>query len=105
MITAEAFRGKRYVVLGLARSGMAAAESLLASGADVTAWDRRQQPREELEGRAKIADPLEIDLTGYDGIVVSPGVPLNTHPLTEKAALVITAASAWQGRSRRARWR
>ncbi|MGB3166448.1 MAG: UDP-N-acetylmuramoyl-L-alanine--D-glutamate ligase [Alteraurantiacibacter sp.] len=86
MITAEAFRGKRFVVLGLARSGMAAAESLLASGAEITAWDRRHQPREELEGRAHIADPLEIDLVGFDGIVVSPGVPLNTHPLTEKAA-------------------
>ena len=86
MITADAFRGKRYLVLGLARSGMAAAESLLASGAEVTAWDRRREPREALKDRARIADPLETDLTGFDGIVVSPGVPLNTHPLAEKAA-------------------
>ena len=32
-----------------------------------------------------LADPLEIDLAGFDGIVVSPGVPLNTHPIADKA--------------------
>ncbi|WP_379547781.1 UDP-N-acetylmuramoyl-L-alanine--D-glutamate ligase [Qipengyuania sp. DSG2-2] len=86
MITSPAFSGKRYAILGLARSGMAAAEALLASGAHVTAWDRQEEPREALAGRAEIADPLTIDLTGYDGIVVSPGVPLNTHPIADRAA-------------------
>ncbi len=85
MIVSSAFRGKRYAVLGLARSGMATVETLLASGAEVTAWDRRDGPREELAGRATIADPLAIDLAGFDGIVLSPGVPLNTHPIAEKA--------------------
>jgi len=32
-----------------------------------------------------IADPLEIDLTGFDGVVVSPGVPLNRHPIAAQA--------------------
>jgi UDP-N-acetylmuramoylalanine--D-glutamate ligase len=72
--------------MGLARSGMAAVESLLASGAQVTAWDRRTEPREELAGRVTIADPLESDLSGFEAIVVSPGVPLNTHPLVQRAA-------------------
>jgi UDP-N-acetylmuramoylalanine--D-glutamate ligase len=85
MIASPAFRGKRYVVLGLARSGMATVEALLASGAEVTAWDRRPGPRDELAGRARIADPLEIDLAGFDGVVLSPGVPLNTHPIAERA--------------------
>jgi UDP-N-acetylmuramoylalanine--D-glutamate ligase len=85
MIVSGAFRGKRYAVLGLARSGMATVETLLASGAEVTAWDRRPGPRDELAGRAAIADPLEIDLAGIDGVVLSPGVPLNTHPIAEKA--------------------
>jgi UDP-N-acetylmuramoylalanine--D-glutamate ligase len=31
------------------------------------------------------ADPLAIDLAGYDGIVVSPGVPLNRHPIAARA--------------------
>lgn len=85
MIVSPAFAGKKYAVLGLARSGMATVECLLASGADVTAWDAREEPRAALEGRATIADPLAIDLTGYAGVVVSPGVPLNTHPIAAQA--------------------
>ena len=86
MITSPAFSGKRYLVLGLARSGISAANSLLASGAEVTVWDRRQDSRDAFADRAMIGDPLEIDLTGFDGVVVSPGVPLNTHPIKGRAA-------------------
>ncbi len=39
MITARAWAGKRYAVLGLARSGAATVAALVASGADVVAWD------------------------------------------------------------------
>jgi UDP-N-acetylmuramoylalanine--D-glutamate ligase len=85
MIVSPAFAGKRYAVLGLARSGMATVETLLASGAQVTAWDAREEPRVALEGRVTLADPLAIDLTGYAGVVVSPGVPLNRHPIAAHA--------------------
>lgn len=85
MITTSAFAGKRYAVLGLARSGMAAVESLLAGGAEVTAWDSREEPRRALEGRVELADPLGIDLAGFAGVVVSPGVPLNSHPIASHA--------------------
>jgi UDP-N-acetylmuramoylalanine--D-glutamate ligase len=85
MIVSPIFRGKRYAVLGLARSGLATVGSLYASGADVTAWDRRPGPRDEVAAIATIADPLEIDLAGFDGVVVSPGVPLNTHPIAARA--------------------
>jgi len=125
VITSPAFRGKRYAVLGLARSGVATVEALLASGAHVTAWDSREEARnqilparsagrgtaqgavEEQDSAAQdpsttgfaggppphaahredltIADPLEIDLAGFDGVVVSPGVPLNKHPIAIKA--------------------
>lgn len=81
MITSPAFAGKRYAVLGLARSGAAAAEALLASGAEVIAWDRQPHAREPFEGRCRMIDPLELDLTGFAGVVVSPGVPLNSHPI------------------------
>lgn len=86
MITSPAFSGKRYAVLGLARSGMAAVETLLASGARVTAWDSREEPRNVLASRVELADAATIDLTGYAGVVVSPGVPLNRHPIAEHAA-------------------
>ena len=85
MIVSRAFAGKRYAVLGLARSGLATVESLHASGAQVTAWDRRPGPRDAVAAIAAIGDPMEIDLAGFDGVVVSPGVPLNTHPLVDRA--------------------
>jgi UDP-N-acetylmuramoylalanine--D-glutamate ligase len=86
VIVSPAFAGKRFAVLGLARSGMAAVETLLASGAHVMAWDSREEPRHALEGRVELADPVTADLSGYDGVVVSPGVPLNRHPIAEAAA-------------------
>jgi len=81
LITSPIFAGKRFAVLGLARSGGAAAESLLASGAEVIAWDRQDVAREPFEGRCRLIDPLELDLSGFAGVVVSPGVPLNSHPI------------------------
>ncbi|MFO6445750.1 UDP-N-acetylmuramoyl-L-alanine--D-glutamate ligase [Erythrobacter sp. NE805] len=81
MIISPVFKGRRFAVLGLARSGAAAAEALLASGAEVIAWDRQPHARAPFEGRCRLIDPLELDLTGFAGVVVSPGVPLNTHPI------------------------
>jgi len=88
MMRSPAFAGKRYAVLGLARSGLAAVEMLLASGAHVTAWDAREEPRHLLQGRVELADLLTIDLAGFDAVVVSPGVPLNRHPIVEAASSV-----------------
>ncbi|WP_374523985.1 UDP-N-acetylmuramoyl-L-alanine--D-glutamate ligase [Sphingopyxis sp.] len=86
MITARAFAGRRYAVLGLARSGLATVEALVASGAGVTAWDDRESARDEAMAlNADIGDPLEIDLVGFAGVVVSPGVPLNRHPIAAHA--------------------
>ena len=86
MIVSPAFAGRKYAILGLARSGLAAAESLLASGAEILAWDRQDVARAHLDGRAVLQDPIEADLSGYAGIVVTPGVPLNTHPIVSHAA-------------------
>ncbi len=121
MITSKAWRGKRYAVLGLARSGAATVRALLASGAEVVAWDSDEGVRQaltapplqgrgwggdgrldpEAEGAANdiphpnpspegeglsFADPLSINLSGFAGVVVSPGVPLNRHPIAAHAA-------------------
>jgi UDP-N-acetylmuramoylalanine--D-glutamate ligase len=89
VIVSSAFSGKRFAVLGLARSGMTAVDSLLAGGALVTAWDSREEPRQLLSakypGKVELADPAAIDLAGFAGVVVSPGVPLNRHPIAEAA--------------------
>jgi UDP-N-acetylmuramoylalanine--D-glutamate ligase len=85
MITSPAFADRKFAILGLARSGLAAARSLSASGAQIMAWDNREEARAAVADIANIADPMERDLSGYSGIVVSPGVPLNTHPIARKA--------------------
>ncbi|GAA0307033.1 UDP-N-acetylmuramoyl-L-alanine--D-glutamate ligase [Sphingomonas oligophenolica] len=84
MITSPLWRGKRFAVLGLARSGAATVRALVASGAEVAAWDSSEAARAGFSG-ATIADPETIDLTGFDGLVVSPGVPINRHPVAAKA--------------------
>jgi UDP-N-acetylmuramoylalanine--D-glutamate ligase len=122
VITSSLWRGKRYAVLGLARSGLATVDALLASGAEVVAWDANararaalaplhdfvegsgvapfgeQEPKSRqgghpqplqqgLEGSSlSFVDPLTLDLTGFAGVVVSPGVPLNRHPIAGHAA-------------------
>ncbi|MCW1402402.1 UDP-N-acetylmuramoyl-L-alanine--D-glutamate ligase [Novosphingobium sp. MW5] len=92
MITSSAFAGKRYAVLGLARSGMAVVRTLVKSGAHVMAWDSRDEPRQQIMAefgdKVELADPVGADLAGFDGVVVSPGVPLNTHPIASEAAAV-----------------
>ncbi len=104
MITARAFAGKHYAVLGLARSGLATVDALLASGARVTAWDSnpeaiknfrssRAQSRDAGAGVSTALDTnglvfanfVESDLTQFDSIVVTPGLPLNRHPIAQRA--------------------
>ena len=89
MITSPTFAGKHYAVLGLARSGLASVASLVAGGAKVTAWDAREEPRAIVaaahDGAVELADPCLIDLTGFAGVVVSPGVPINRHPIADAA--------------------
>jgi len=85
MITSPAFKNRKFALLGLARSGLAAARSLSAGGAEILAWDNDENARAKVADIATIADLLDADLTGYDGIVVSPGVPINRHPIADKA--------------------
>jgi UDP-N-acetylmuramoylalanine--D-glutamate ligase len=73
VIVSPAFAGKRWGVLGLARTGRAAIAALSASGGLVTAWDDNAAARAGVA--TDIADLNTIDLSGYAGIVVSPGVP------------------------------
>jgi UDP-N-acetylmuramoylalanine--D-glutamate ligase len=85
MIVSPIFAGKSYAVLGLARSGLATVEALVASGAKVMAWDSREEARAAAASTARIADPLTTSLYGFAAIIVSPGVPLNRHPIAERA--------------------
>ena len=70
MITAKAFAGKHYAVYGLARCGLATVEALLASGAQVTAWDdeasrrRRAKRRERRQARSHAAAAASLPSPG-----------------------------------------
>ena len=89
MITSTAFAGQHYAVLGLARSGLATVKALLASGARVTAWDDREEARENLRSLGandlSIEDFVGGDLARFNSIVVTPGLPLNRHPIAGRA--------------------
>jgi UDP-N-acetylmuramoylalanine--D-glutamate ligase len=80
MIPVRGFEGKKVAVFGLARTGLAAARSLAAGGADVVVWDEKEAARAaaKAEGFA-LEDLRDADWTTLAALVLSPGVPL-THP-------------------------
>lgn len=83
-------RGKNVLIIGLARSGIAAAIELVKMGAKVIGSD--QKPREQLKDVSSLdsygvtlvcgGHPLNL-LDGCDLIVVSPGVPSELNILEE----------------------
>lgn len=93
MIVSRAWRGKRFAVLGLARSGAASVRALVAGGAEVLAWDDAKDKRDAViaDARDLLDEQLFVDdFTDWqeieaDGFVFSPGVPLNRHPLATVA--------------------
>jgi UDP-N-acetylmuramoylalanine--D-glutamate ligase len=90
----QALAGKRVTVVGLARSGVAAARLLLAAGARVTIADRKE--RSELERALAELDAGSITVrVGADYgsafespelIVISPGVPSRADELQRARA-------------------
>jgi UDP-N-acetylmuramoylalanine--D-glutamate ligase len=86
MIATLPFHNKKIAVLGLARSGLVAAQALVASGARVIAWDDAEKGREA--GRAaglELADLATAEPLDWAALVMSPGIPL-THPTPHAAA-------------------
>jgi UDP-N-acetylmuramoylalanine--D-glutamate ligase len=85
------FEGSRVLVVGLARSGIAAAGLLVRHGCSVRGADRRRA--EELGASAQELRDLGVELRfgsmspseleGRDLVVVSPGVPLDLPLFTE----------------------
>ena len=92
MIDLAVLQGSSFVVLGLARSGLATVRALRAAGIDCIAWDDSAASRDAAaEARARIADPLTIDWSGIDALVISPGIP-NTLPVPHPVAVAARAA-------------
>ncbi|MGI5911650.1 MAG: UDP-N-acetylmuramoyl-L-alanine--D-glutamate ligase [Syntrophomonadaceae bacterium] len=83
------FNGKRVLVIGLARSGIAAIKALASRGALLTGTDRKT--RDQLGDSLLELDQLQVRIFAgsyppvsreyYDLVVTSPGVPLDIKPL------------------------
>lgn len=82
MIRIPQAEGKIYGVVGLGKSGRATIASLIASGAEVIAWDDNENSRKVAmhEFPAIAIAPVEKwEFAGLDSLVMSPGIFL-THP-------------------------
>lgn len=101
------YEQKKVLVVGMARSGIAAAQLLRSVGAQVTVNDSK--PAEQLEG-LEVLEGLQLDwqlgcradelLEGKDVLVISPGIPADA-PFVQKArdmGLYVTGELelAWQ---------
>src|SRR3546814_1167289 len=85
MITARRFAGRRYAVYGLARTGLSVVAALRASGGTVSVWDDDPARRAAIDDvQVHVVDLNAAELRQFDALVVSPGVPLNTHPLAAR---------------------
>lgn len=94
------YSGKRIVVIGMARTGLAVAEVLRDFGASVVLYDRKTESAlgEAYENARELGVELHpgsnnIDLTGVDLIVPSPGVPAGMSVFAEARAKGIDVIS------------
>ncbi|HUK09945.1 MAG TPA: UDP-N-acetylmuramoyl-L-alanine--D-glutamate ligase [Stellaceae bacterium] len=93
MIPVTAYANRDVMVLGLARSGLAAAVALGAGGTRVHAWDDAAERRAAAAERGvPIRDPASIEWRGMAALVISPGIP-HTHPKPHPAAAAARAAT------------
>ncbi len=76
MIIAKSFKGQKIAVVGLGRTGVTAALSLVAGGAEVHAWDDNSTARKAAaEKDVPIISIAQQDWRQYDALVLSPGIP------------------------------
>ena len=86
------YEGKKVLVVGMARSGVAAAQLLVKHGAVVTVNDSKTReelgdvlsPLENLPVRWALGCPAMDVLAGQDVLVISPGIP-DSVPFVQKA--------------------
>lgn len=89
MVPTPRYAGERVVVMGLGKSGLSAAASLRASGAQVQVWD--DTPAQMQKGVARgfsTFDATAMNLDGVRALVWSPGIPHTlpkAHPLATRA--------------------
>jgi UDP-N-acetylmuramoylalanine--D-glutamate ligase len=88
MLAAPALSGRASRSMALPEVGLSVLRFLARSGAVAVAWDESGDARAAARGvspNLPLEDFATLDLSGVDGIIVSPGVPLNRHPLAARA--------------------
>lgn len=89
MIELPFMEGCTVAVLGLGKSGRSAARALLASGAEVWAWDDNEDARARAaEADIPLVDLMQADWSQPISLILSPGIPLHhpaPHPVVAKA--------------------
>src|SRR6266851_2906402 len=93
MIVVDGFAGRRVAVLGLARSGRAAAHALAAGGAEILAWDDNEVVRAAVAGDIPLCDLAAADWREIAALMLSPGIP-HSYPAPHPAVLLARAAGA-----------
>lgn len=92
MIDLRHLKGKRYAVMGLAKSGLATAKALTSAGIDILAWDDGEAGRAAAtDAGIALTDLNTADLTGIDALLLSPGIP-HTYPTPNAVAARAKAA-------------
>ncbi|MGD1076095.1 MAG: Mur ligase family protein, partial [Thermodesulfovibrionales bacterium] len=94
--------GKSVLVVGLARSGVGAANLLSSLGADVTVTDKKTgdqlgEYRQELSPSVKVSlGGYPSSLNGTDMVIVSPGVPLSLDLIVKAKEKGITVIGEFE---------
>lgn len=91
MIVVPGFAGRKVVILGLARSGRAAAAALTAGGAEVLAWDDGEKTRAAVAHELALRDPATINWRDVAALMLSPGIP-HSFPAPHPAVLAARSA-------------
>lgn len=92
MIPVQGVEGQKIAVLGLGRSGLAAAAALVAGGAEVLLWDDSAEGRLKAEGLGYVCVDLgrQGAFEGVSALITSPGIA-HLYPAPNR---IIAAAMA-----------
>ncbi|KJV09169.1 hypothetical protein VZ95_13170 [Elstera litoralis] len=86
MILPTAYRNKQVAVVGLARSGLVAAEALMRAGALVSAWDDNSPARDAAQAAGiPLVPVVAMPWAELSALILSPGIP-HSYPKPHPAA-------------------
>jgi UDP-N-acetylmuramoylalanine--D-glutamate ligase len=87
MIKIPNYIGKTIYVLGLGKTGVASAEALLKSNANIITWDDNPETRAKYAKEFSIISPEQLQWQKISALLASPGIPL-TYPSPHQAFIL-----------------